>query len=101
VDRLRHLHQIKEAYTGKREIRIYNEDCSEYLQERLIRTRPWSGGADGARWCFSSRSGCTCLGPPLRGSPPRAASNLRVLHAIRVHPADLDAFIGARLRRRQ
>jgi len=37
-DRLRNLEQIKAAYIGKREIRIYNEDCNEYLQERLIRS---------------------------------------------------------------
>jgi three-Cys-motif partner protein len=35
AERLRHLEDIKEAYAGRREIRIHNEDCTQYLQ-RLI-----------------------------------------------------------------
>lgn len=35
ADRLRHLEQIKAAYAGRRDILIYNEDCTGYLQ-RLI-----------------------------------------------------------------
>jgi three-Cys-motif partner protein len=36
AERLRHLEQIKAAYAGRREVRIYNEDCTQYLQRRLI-----------------------------------------------------------------
>jgi three-Cys-motif partner protein len=35
AERLRNLEQIKKAYAGRREVRIYNEDCTQYLQ-RLI-----------------------------------------------------------------